>query len=329
MTQSSLTALRGAAPSGARPGGPGRAGRSGRRGNPGKRRALRTLPRRANLLYLPALAIFAVFIVYPLIRGFGISFTNWDGFSATKTFAGGANYLHLFTDGTFGKVLLNTFVYGVGSTLLQQIFGLGLALILRKPSRRSGLVRAIIYLPALVSPVIMGTMYYLLFQYNDGALNDIIGVFGLDKVAWLSNTTVAILIIVLVNSLQFMGISMVIYLAGLQAIPTMYYEASTLDGAAGWKQFLHVTAPLLWPAFTASVVLNLINGLKLFDVITVLTGGGPGYSTNSVSTLISITYFDSQNAGYAAAMGVALFVVIVAFALVVNTLFARFNPEAD
>lgn len=317
MSQFSFSTVRGAARNGARPGGLG------------KRRGLRTLPRRANLLYLPALIIFAVFIVYPLIRGFGISFTNWDGFSPDKAFVGISNYVHLFTDATFGKVMLNTFIYGVGSTILQQILGLGLALILRRPSRRSGFVRAVIYLPALVSPVIMGTMYYLLFQYNGGALNDAIGVFGLDKVAWLSNTTVAILIIVLVNSLQFMGISMVIYLAGLQSIPAMYYEASTLDGAAGWKQFLHITAPLLWPAFTASVVLNLINGLKLFDVITVLTAGGPGYSTNSVSTLISITYFDSQNAGYAAAMGVALFIVIVAFALVVNSLFARFNPEAD
>ncbi|MCX7522566.1 sugar ABC transporter permease [Microbacterium sp. STN6] len=290
---------------------------------------MRSVPLRANLLYVPALIIFAIFIAYPLIRGFGISFTSWDGFSPQKHFIGVDNYLRLFTDSTFGHVVLNTFIYGVGSTVLQQVFGLGLALILRKPTRRSGILRAIIYLPALVSPVIMGTMYYLLFQYNDGALNDLVGLFGADKVAWLNNATVAIIIIVLVNSLQFMGISMVIYLAGLHSIPAMYYEASTLDGAAGWKQFLHITAPLLWPAFTASVVLNLINGLKLFDVITVLTAGGPGYSTNSVSTLISITYFDSQNAGYAASMGVVLFAIIVVFALIVNSSFSRLNPEAD
>lgn len=303
--------------------------RPGRQG--GRRRSPRTrsVPLRANLLYVPALLIFVVFIAYPLVRGFGISFTNWDGFSPQEQFVGAQNYFHLLTDSTFGQALLNTFIYGVGSTILQQILGLGLAIVLRKPSRRNGALRAIIYLPALVSPVIMGTMYYLLFQYNNGAMNDVIGFFGADKVAWLSNTTAGITIIVLVNSLQFMGISMVIYLAGLQSIPAMYYEASTLDGAAGWKQFFHITAPLLWPAITASVVLNLINGLKLFDIITVLTAGGPGYSTNSVSTLIGITYFDSQNAGYAASMGVILFAVIVLFALIVNSTFSRLNPERD
>ena len=281
-----------------------------------------------NLLYLPALLLFAVFTVYPLLSGAALSLTNWDGYSPEKAFVGVANYLRLFQDETFRLVLGNTFIYGVGSTILQQVLGLGLALALDRPLRGRNIARAIIYLPVLVSPVIMGTMYYLLFQYNNGMLNDIVTAFGGERIAWLSDSGMAVAIVVLVNSLQFAGISMIIYLAGLQSIPSMYYEASTLDGASAFQQFRSITLPLLQPAFATSIVLNLIGGLKLFDVIQVLTGGGPGYSTNSVSTLIGVAYFDNQSAGYASAMGVVLFAIIVVFTLILNNLLNRNRLEA-
>jgi len=281
-----------------------------------------------NLLYVPALLLFAVFTVYPLINGVGLSFTNWDGYSPEKAMVGLANFTRLFSDDTFRMVLINTVVYGLGSTIFQQVFGLGLAMALDRPLRGRSAARAIIYLPVLVSPVIMGTMYYLLFGYNNGAFNDVVTFFGMDRVAWLSNSTAAIAIIVAVNTLQFVGISMIIYLAGLQSIPSEYYEASMLDGARGWKQFTNITLPLLQPAFATSIVLNLIGGLKLFDVIKVMTGGGPGYSTNSVSTLIGVVYFDNQSAGYASAMGVVLFLMIVLFTLVLNSLLNRRRLEA-
>lgn len=281
-----------------------------------------------NLLYLPALLLLAVFTVYPLLRGIGLSFTNWDGYTPDQAFVGMANYLRLLSDPTFHTVLVNTLIYGVGSTILQQVLGLALAIALDRPSRSRNAARAIIYLPVLVSPVIMGTMYYLLFQYNNGTFNDIMTAFGQPRAAWLSNPGVATAIIVVVNSLQFTGISMIIYLAGLQSIPGEYYEASSLDGAAGWKQFIQITVPLLQPAFAASIVLNLIGGLKLFDVIKVLTAGGPGYSTNSVSTLISVAYFDDQTAGYASAMGVVLFLLIIVVSLTVNAALNRRRMEA-
>ena len=133
----------------------------------------------------------------------------------------------------------------------------------------------------------------------------------------------------LVNSAQFVGISMIIYLAGLQSIPIEYYEASRIDGANAWQQFKSITIPLLQPAFATSIVLNLIGGLKLFDVIQVLTGGGPGYSTNSVSTLISTAYFDNQSAGYASAMGIVLFAIIALFTLMLNFMLNRRRLEAQ
>ena len=280
-----------------------------------------------NLLYVPALLLFAVFAVYPLISGVGYSFTNWDGYSQERPFVGLLNYLRLFQDDTFRQVLVNTFIYGIGSMMIQQILGLALALALDRPMRGRGAARAIIYLPVLVSPVIMGTMYYLLFQFNNGAFNDIIVALGGERIAWLSQPSGAVAIVVAVNSLQFVGISMIIYLAGLQSIPQTYYEAAMLDGAGAWQRFTGITVPLLQPAFATSIVLNLIGGLKLFDVIKVMTNGGPGYSTNSVSTLIGITYFENQSAGYASAMGVVLFIIIAIFTLALNALLNRRRLE--
>jgi len=284
-------------------------------------------PRRLNWFYVPAIALFAVFSIYPLISGVSLSLTNWNGYSRSKAFIGLDNYARLLDDEVFRTALVNTLIYGVGSTLIQQVLGLALAVVLDRIVRGASLLRAVIYLPVMVSPVVLGTMYYLIFRYNNGALNDVRALFGAEQVAWLSDATVGIVVIVIVNSLQFVGISMVIYLAGLQAVPTEYHEAAQLDGATWWQSFRSITLPLLQPAFATSIVLNLIGGLKLFDVVQVLTGGGPGQSTHSVSTLIGETYFSNQAAGYSAAIGVVLFVLIVAVTFVLNSQLNRKRVE--
>ncbi|MEM8860051.1 MAG: sugar ABC transporter permease, partial [Chloroflexota bacterium] len=197
-----------------------------------------------NLFYFPALILFAIFTIYPLISGIQLSFTDWDGYTAGRDFVGGANYLRLISDEFFRQVLVNTLIYGVGSTIFQQILGLSLALILDSNFRGRDVMRAIVYLPVLISPVIMGTMYYLLLQYRYGALNDIVVLFGGERIAWLSDANMAIGIIVFINTVQFVGLSMIIYLAGLQNIPTTYYEASDIDGASIYQQFRFVTLPL-------------------------------------------------------------------------------------
>ena len=271
-----------------------------------------------NLFYAPALIMLVLFSLYPLISGIGISLTSWDGFNPEKIFVGLSNYVTMLRDANFRMTLINTFIYGIGSTIIQQVLGLGLALLLNSKIKGRNLMRAIIYLPALVSAVIMGTMYYFIFQYDTGALNTILSALGLEKVVWFQNATTALIIILVVNSVQFVGTSMIIYLAGLQGLDQSVVEAASLDGASGWKMFWNITLPGPAPSFTTSVVLNLIGGLKLFDVIKVLTGGGPGYSTNSVSSYISIQYFDNQNAGYAAAMGVVLFIIIAVVTTVMN-----------
>jgi len=282
---------------------------------------------RLNLLYVPALLVLIVFTFYPLVRGFAISLTDWNGYSAARQWVGIANYIRMLTDDNLRVSLLNTLFYGFGSTIIQQVIALLAALALNRKFRGRNFMRAIIYLPALISPVVMGTMYYLLFQYNNGALNDIVVALGGERVAWLASAGGARTVILIVNSLQFVGVSMIIYLAGLQGISRSYYEAASLDGASTVQQFWSITVPLLQPAFATSIVYNLIGGLKLYDVIKVMTNGGPGYSTNSLSSYISRTYFDGQNAGYASAQGVFLFVMIAVFTVILNNLLERGRVE--
>ena len=280
--------------------------------------ALSKHPHITNIMYIPALLLFVLFIVYPFLEGIRIAFTNWNGFSQHYDYVGFKNFIYLLQDKNMYTASWNTLVYGFGSTLFQQLLGLSYALLLNRMIFGRNFARTFVYLPVLIAPVIMGYMWYFMFQYRYGALNDIMIALGLEPVDWLARGGRAVGLIVFVNTVQFCGISMVIYLAGLQTIPTMYYEASQIDGTGPWQQFWHITAPLLRPSFITSVTLNLIGGLKLFDAIKALTNGGPGYSSHSLSTLIDYTYFRSQDAGYSATMGILLFVMILVVTLIIQ-----------
>lgn len=264
-----------------------------------------------NLFYVPALALFAVFVVLPFIKGIYLSITNWNGYSPSYKFVGLKNYARMLTDENVRTAFVNTIIYGFGSTLVQNVLGIAFAILLNKKFRGRSLIRTVIYLPVMIAPLIMGYIMYFFFTYNNGAVNDVLKLFGAQPVDWLAKGSRAVIILMLVNSLQFAGISMVIYLAGLQNIPTLYYDAAAIDGVNDRQRFFYVTLPLLMPAVTSSVTINLIGGLKLFDVISALTGGGPGYDTNSLSTLIHRLYFGSERAGYAAAVGLVFFVFIM------------------
>ena len=176
----------------------------------------------------------------------------------------------------------------------------------------------------MIAPLIMGYIMYFFFAYDRGAINDVLQLLNIAPVDWLADGNRAVVILTLVNSLQFVGISMVIYLAGLQNISAMYYDAAAVDGASGIQRFLHITLPLLTPSITSSVTINLIGGLKLFDVVSSLTSGGPGYATHSLSTLIHRLYFGEERAGYASAVGLVFFIFIMIVSnIVVRTLQKR------
>jgi len=262
-------------------------------------------------MYLPAVFIIGFFIAYPFLDGIRISLTNWNGFSQSYKFIGLDNYIRMINDPDTWLVLRNTLLYGIGSTILQNVVGLLYALLLNQSIRMKALARTIIYLPVIISPLIMGYIWYFFFAYQGGALNDVLIWLGYDRMNLLGNPDMNIWIIVMVNTFQFVGVAMIIYLAGLQSISHEYYEAADIDGATKFQQFKNITIPLLMPSVTINMVINIIGGLKLFDVIISLTNGGPGMASQSMSTYMYNLYFSRQDAGYAATQGVLMMIVIL------------------
>jgi raffinose/stachyose/melibiose transport system permease protein len=235
------------------------------------------------------------------------------------------NYKKIFTDPKVITAFKNTIIYGFGSTILQNLLGLSFAMFLNQKFRGRSFCRTIIYMPVMIAPLIMGYIMYFFVMFDGGAFNDILRLFGADGIDWLAKGGRAVSIITLINSFQYAGISMVIYLAGLQNIPGMYYEAAEMDGVNSWGQFRYITLPLLMPAIYSAVIINLIGGLKLFDVIMALTSGGPGYASHSLSTLVNRTYFGSENAGYASSIGLVAFL----FIMIISNFFMRYFDKKE
>ncbi|PLS03754.1 glycerol-3-phosphate ABC transporter permease [Neobacillus cucumis] len=279
-------------------------------------------------MYLPALALICFFIIYPFLMGIRISFTNWDGFSQTYDYVGLKQYARLLKDSDTWLVVGNTLIYGIGSTFFQNILGLLYALLLNQSIKARAITRTIVYLPVIISPLIMGYIWYFFFAYQGGALNDVMQFIGLDKINALADPNMNKWIIVFVNTYQFVGVAMIIYLAGLQSISKEYYEAAQIDGASTFQQFKNITLPLLMPSVTINMVLNIIGGLKLFDVIVSLTGGGPGNASQSMSTFMYDLYFNRQDAGYAATEGVLMAIIILIISLATLIFFKRKEVEA-
>ncbi|MBT2719490.1 sugar ABC transporter permease [Bacillus sp. ISL-46] len=279
-------------------------------------------------MYLPALAAVCFFILYPFLNGIKISFTNWNGFSQTYDYIGFNQYTRMLKDPDTWLVVKNTLLYGVGSTILQNVIGLGYALLLNQSIRMRSFTRTVVYLPVIISPLIMGYIWYFFFAFQGGALNDLLVFFGQEKINALGDPSTNIWLIVFANTFQFVGIAMIIYLAGLQSISKDFYEAAQMDGASAFQQFKSITLPMLMPSITINIVINIIGGLKLFDVIISLTGGGPGYASQSMSTFMYDLYFNRQDAGYAATQGVFMAIIILILSLAALVYFKRKEIEA-
>lgn len=259
---------------------------------------------------LPAFLLFSLFFLFPLVRGVGLSFTEWDGFS-TPEFIGLANFAKFFTDERALLDVRNTVLFALGSAPLLNISGLSLALLLNKTFRGRNGVRALLYMPAVISPMIMGSIWYLLLQPKRGLFALLLSRFGLESGGnWMTGGSSALLVIVLVNVWQYAGMTMIIYLAGLQAIPVEHYEASSVEGAGAAATFRYIVLPQLLPALKINVITNIIGSLSVFDVIIALTDGGPGYDTESLSIYIMRMCYGNKT-GYSTAVALMLFLIIL------------------
>lgn len=268
----------------------------------------------------PTLALFAIFIAYPLVRSALISLTRWPGFGPS-TFVGLANFRAMFSDPVFRTALLNTVVFCAVTTIIQTAIPLGLAALLNARIRYSAVFRVAIFLPALMSLVVSGALWALIYEPEFGILDQFLTTIGLHGLAlsWLSNTATVLPAIIVVSLWQSCGFFTLIFYAAMQDVDQSLYEAAALDGATTVQQFRHVTVPMVRTITSVVVTLNLINGLKIFDIIYVMTGGGPNHASESLSTYLYSLAFGGQVAGAIPAIGyaTAIGIVILIFAVVV------------
>lgn len=280
------------------------------------------------LFYLPALLMILVFIVRPLMETIYISLCQWNGYSSIKKFVGAKNYLDILKDPRFMIAFRNTLFYGFISTILQNVIGLAGALFVNSRFKGNGVLRVVIYLPIMISGLVMGYIMYFFLTYDRGVINEVLSWWGKEPVNWLADGTRSVILITLINTWQYAGNCMIIYLAGLQNVPAAYIEAAKIDGAGRWQRFRFITLPMLMPAITTSVIINLIGGLKLFDGIVSLTNGGPNYQTHSLVSYLNSQYFLKEKAGYASAIGIFTFVFIMLVVIVSNRYFQQRRVEA-
>ena len=183
-------------------------------------------------LSIPAFLLIFIFMIVPLGNAVKVSFYKWNGYSQKMQWIGLKNYVSIFSDKVFLRSTMNTFIYGFGSTLIQNIAGLSAALLVNRQFRGRNFVRLILYMPIMISGVIMGAIQYYIFNYDNGVLNNLLNLIGIENIYWMQSGIGSVLIITLINSWQAMGFCMLIYLAGLQNIPKMYEEAALLDGTS-------------------------------------------------------------------------------------------------
>lgn len=264
-----------------------------------------------SFMAVPAFLLFAIFFLYPLCKGIGMSLTDWNGIRAPK-FIGIKNFIDFFSDKRAMNDIRTTVLFALGSAPLLNLVGLGYALLMNGRFRGKSLARMFIYMPAIISPLIMGYIWYLLLQPGRGFIFH-----ALDKIGksylfgnWLGSYGSAMLVLILVNVWQYAGMTMVIYLAGLQSISGELYEAAQIDGAGGMKSFFYITLPLLGPSIRINVVTNIIGSLSVFDIVMSLTGGGPGYNTETLSIYIMRMCYGSKT-GYSTAVAVIMFFIIL------------------
>lgn len=269
-------------------------------------------------MILPALVLFLLFVIYPLFQGAWISLHRWDGLSEME-WIGFKNYQFVFRDKVFWQAMRNTFQFAIGVTVIKNIAGLGLAVLLDKQIKGRTFFRASVFMPVTISFVVIGILWSWIFNPIFGILNSLLTSLHLEFLiqGWLSDPKIALWSVMWVDIWKWTGFHMVLFLAGIQSIPRDLYEAAAIDGANAWKSFTKITVPMLKPVMLVSVLMSIIGAfVSNYDVVYVMTGGGPFHATEVALTWIVSTTFRFASVGKANAMSMLLFVCVAVFAII-------------
>jgi raffinose/stachyose/melibiose transport system permease protein len=289
----------------------------------GKRKGLQGMYPR--WFYIPSAVLYIVLFAVPTFASFYFSLTRWSLFDVE--FIGFDNYVTFFTEPMLVQGFVNTFIFGFVTSGLKVVLGLGLALLLTGSILGRGYLRSTIFFPVLVSTIGVGITFKVLMDPFDGLINKSLAVFGIDGPGWLTDPSLALMSVALVDVWKGVGIATLIFMAGIVAIPQEYFEAAKVDGAGAWQRFRTITLPLVRPATATVVLLSLIGGLRSFDLIWAMTRGGPGFSSDVIASVIYKQY-QAGFYGLSTAGNVVLFVVVTAIVVPIFYILNRRQVES-
>lgn len=280
---------------------------------------------RYQVFLIPILVIYTTFTIYPLVKSFFFSLTNFNGYSKDYDFVGLANYLKIFKDSAIVSGISYTLLFAISTTILTTLMAIVLALVLDRNFYTKNILRAVFFFPAIPSGLILAYVWgFILSPISSGVLNNVLHeLFGVAALPWLSDPMLAKLSTIFVAVWAGAGWHAVLYLAFLQGIPKDYYEAASIDGATRLQQIRHITIPLLAPAMTISVMLLLTSGLKVFEIPFALTKGGPGFETHTITQVIVLRGISEVQFGLASAMSIVFFLIVLALTLFQVTVMQR------
>jgi len=292
---------------------------------------MKNKPLTGYLFILPLALLFLVFIVYPIVYNGVISFYDWNGISLTKTFTGWSNYKKVFADPVLKRILLNFLIFGVSTILIQAFLGILYASFFIRKLRFSGLYRIFLYMPVIITPTIISSIFGKILEYNQGSLNQLLRFAGLEFLTrqWLADPNLALVCLIVINIWQWTGYSMLIYYANMLNIPQDLYEAATIDGASPFQQFFRITLPLLRSTHFTLFVMGALGSLKCFDLPYILTRGGPNYATEFFSTSIYRKSFELFDQGGASATVMIMFAVALLITALQMRLYMRNDKEKE
>ena len=273
----------------------------------------RYLKKRISVLVftIPALIPLFVFWVYPICRSVWISFTDWDYMTPTYHFVFLKNYISLFKDTRFYEALLNTLIFTIGTLVPTIVIGLVLAVFLQKPFPGSGIIKFVFFSPWITPTVAISIVWTWIFQPDKGLANLVLSFFGLPGLKWISSSQTAMLSVIIVTVWKSIGYAMIFYLSALEKVPEALYEACALDGGGKWHKFKYITIPNISPTTFFLMIITMVNSLRAYDQIQILTQGGPSGSTRTLLYMYYQLGFEEYNMGQATAVAVVMIIITV------------------
>ncbi|PZR52205.1 sugar ABC transporter permease [Xylanimonas oleitrophica] len=289
--------------------------------------------KRAEIAFFvaPALVLMFLFVILPILTAVQMSVYRWKGFGPMVDFVGLRNYVSVLNNNVFTDALTHNLIIVVGSILLQLPLGLAIALLLNRKMWGQGLLRTIIFVPYVLAEVIAGVVWFQLLQPQYGVIDTILASLGIQgpPQGFLGTPDLALWTVLVVLTWKYLGLAVILFLAGLQGVSEDLYEAAALDGASWWQVQRKITIPLLGPTMRTWGFLSMIGSLQLFDMVWILTGGGPANATTTMATFLVNEGTRRQNFGIAGAASVILFVVALVLALAYQYFILRRDTQPD